>query len=431
MSISFGGLSSGLDTQSIIEALMDVERIPLNRLEDEKTYLESQQSVYSSFDTYLNEIFDALDGLDEQDDLNAYTATNGGSDYFSVETDSLVLPGTYQIEVKNLAQQQKDISTGGVADASEAILSGTLQIGTETLDYTNESLSSLADTINEGDYEVTAMVINDGTENGYRLMLTANESGTEVDIVGTGGVIFDSITNGHSQNGQLAHIVMDGVDIYSTSNVLTEAIKGTTIDLLATSPEGESSYLKIASDPDHIETQLDAFITAYNNMVSYIEDMTDQDPSVARQMNSVQRALQSRLTNMVGSGNYSSLSTIGLETDSETGLLSLDSTELADALEDDYDAVATMLIGDDETTGVITSLFNYMDEQVADDTGFFAIRDDSIESQIERLDDDIERMEARLEKRQETLEAQYIALEETMSTLNSQSSYLTDYFANN
>lgn len=431
MSISFGGLASGIDTQAIIDATMEVERIPLQGLEDEKSYLQSKKSTYSSYDSYLNQTFNALEALSSEEELTAYTTQNGGSDYFSVDTDSLATQGTYQIEVISLAQQQKDVSQNGVADIHDESLSGQLIIGDHTLDYADLSLNALSEHINEGDYGVSASIINDGTENGYRLLLTAETSGTEIGIVGSGDVRYDTTTLGHTQDGQQAHIRMDGIDIYSETNTLTEAIKGVTLDLLATSPDAETSYLKIETDTNAIEKGLQSFISAYNSMLNYIDTTTEQDPSVGRQMYTVERQLQSLMTRSTGSGSYSSLAMIGLETDSKTGVLSLDTSVLGDALEDDYGAVSTLLAGDGSTSGVMTAMYDYMDSQVADETGFLAVRETSIDSQIESLDSSIERMESRLEKREETLEAQYAALELTMSSLNAQADYLTSYFEEN
>ena len=54
MSITFGGLATGLDTGAIIKAIMDVEREPLNRLESEKEYLGSRLEAFSQFEDKLS-----------------------------------------------------------------------------------------------------------------------------------------------------------------------------------------------------------------------------------------------------------------------------------------------------------------------------------------------------------------------------------------
>ena len=42
--ITFGGLASGLDSDSIISALMEIESEPLTRLENDKTYFPGDKT---------------------------------------------------------------------------------------------------------------------------------------------------------------------------------------------------------------------------------------------------------------------------------------------------------------------------------------------------------------------------------------------------
>ncbi len=54
--ISFSGLGSGMDTKSIVEALVNVERAPINNLNKKKQYLSRHQRIYSDVSSLLENL---------------------------------------------------------------------------------------------------------------------------------------------------------------------------------------------------------------------------------------------------------------------------------------------------------------------------------------------------------------------------------------
>lgn len=419
--VNFSGLASSIDTDSIVDSLIEVESAPIATMENEQSYLESKRTSYTKFNTLLESLYSAVEALNEESDLNSFEVTNNGSDYFSINTTSLAEASNYSVQVVSLAQQQKDVSTSYVADTGTTSLSGSLQIGDATLDYDGMTLSDLVTQINEGSYGVTARMIEDGTGSGYRLMLTADSAGEEIEIVGTGSIEIDTATDGHTIEGTKAHVIVDGVDYYSTSNTMTNALKGATLTLQATSTA--SSTIKIESDTENvISTQLQKIVDAYNAINSYLDTLTESDPTRANTMKSVQRSLRNYLT----SGTFLSL---GIQTDWKTGKLTFDSDILSAAYENDPEAVIASLLGDDDSKGVMDRLDDYLTEQVDSTTGFLATKEKTIDKQVATLEDKIDAMTTRLEKRRATLEAQFAAMETLLSTLNSQSDFLTSFFA--
>ena len=67
MTIQFGGLATGLDTSSIIDQLMELERRPLSLLEKDKTWLNSRLKAFTELDTKLKSF---ADGIRELGDAN-------------------------------------------------------------------------------------------------------------------------------------------------------------------------------------------------------------------------------------------------------------------------------------------------------------------------------------------------------------------------
>lgn len=418
--VTFSGLASGIDTASIVDSLIEAERAPITAMENTQTYLETKLETYTEFNTLLDSFYSSVLGLNSTNDLNSFAVTNSGSDYFSITTNSLAEAGNYSVEIVSLAQQQKDVSATYVADVSTS-LSGSLQIGEETLDYDSVTLDDLVSLINDGDYGVTASMLNDGSGSGYRLMLTADTAGEEIAITGTGDIEMDTATDGHTVEGSKAHLIVDGVDYYSASNTVANAIKGATITLLGTSDNG-SDTVQIESDAeDVISTQIQEMVDAYNAINTSIDTIYASDPTLANSMRSVQRSLRDYLTS-------SSFITLGVSSDWETGELSFDTDTFSDAYSEDADAIKVSLLGDDDNEGIMSRLDDYITGQMNSTTGFLVTKKTSIDKQTSDLEDKITAMETRLEKRQATLEAQFSAMETLVSSLNSQGDYLTSFF---
>ena len=55
--ISFSGLSSGIDTDGIISRLMQLEQIPISRLQSRQQAIQQQQSVFGQFRSKLLQKF--------------------------------------------------------------------------------------------------------------------------------------------------------------------------------------------------------------------------------------------------------------------------------------------------------------------------------------------------------------------------------------
>ena len=72
-SVNFGGLASGLDTESIVKALMDVEKKPLTRLENDKKFLDTRLKAFSEFDKKLEALETAFTNINSSDKFRSYS----------------------------------------------------------------------------------------------------------------------------------------------------------------------------------------------------------------------------------------------------------------------------------------------------------------------------------------------------------------------
>lgn len=193
MSITFGGLATGLDTDSIVTELMAIERIPINRLQSDRNWYQSRQNAYTTFDSKLSAFLEKIENLGSSEELRQKSVAASSDDFFSVSADPDALPGaSYQIEVHSLAQVEKNVTQGYADKTAQNFGTGelTLNVGDNdpviiTIDETNNSLEGIMNAINDAEAGVNAAIINDGTANPYRLVLTGEDVATNFDLSST------------------------------------------------------------------------------------------------------------------------------------------------------------------------------------------------------------------------------------------------------
>lgn len=242
MAITFGGLATGLDTNSIVKELMALERQPITRLQADRNWYQRRQSAVTKFDGLLQSFLGKIENLGNSDDLRQKSVSTSSEQYLSVSVGVDALPGTnYQVEVASLAQVEKSV-TAGYADKSAANF-GTgeliLSVGenapvTITIDETNNSLEGIMQAVNAADAGVNASIINDGTDNPYRLVLTGEDVATDFSMSSTlpshnGDVSATLQTGGYTSqtaayfgNGTLDLSTGDQINLSKASNSLTD-----------------------------------------------------------------------------------------------------------------------------------------------------------------------------------------------------------------
>ncbi len=451
MTIQFGGLATGLDTSSIIEQLMAVEKQPITRLETDKTWYNDRLTAFTELDTRMKSFAEGIKDLNYSSTLLQRSVMQSSDEFLSASVTTKALSGaSYQVEVVSLAQVQKSVSVTGVVNKTSATFgTGTLNLSADgtsrTINITsdNNSLEGIMEAINKADAGVSAAIINDGSGTPYRLMLTGANVGKtfSLDSSGlTGGTNIlgsynlddgtGTITNPPVQQAGRAHIRVDTLDIYSDSNTLSEAIPGVTLDLLK-AEVGMTTSLNVSVDKSNIKASIEAFATGYNEVISFISSQSVMNGSSGGVLggdsgvSSIKRHLQNMLTQpFANSGVFTSLSQLGFETQKDGTLIVNDKT-LTAAIDTNLNSIVSLLTGEDGKKGVATQFKDYLFSLTNSSSGMLKTRKDSTDSNIKRIDTKITSIEARLEQRQKTMEAQFSAMETLVSGLNNQSSFLT------
>ncbi|HID69214.1 MAG TPA: flagellar hook-associated protein 2 [Desulfobacterales bacterium] len=470
--ITFSGLATGMDTDSIVTQLMEIERIPIDRLEAKKTSEKERLDAFAQFETILDDLKESVGSMTLTSQVRTSEVKLSSEDAFSASASSAV-SGSYDISVAQLSQVQKTISEGWSSQTDSLLGSGTFNVnGTDIIiDDTNNSLLGLASAINEisDTTGVKATIINDGsTGSPYHMVFTGVDSSSSFTLSSN---LQDEDTNPidfattQAQTAQQAVVFIDGIKVVSDSNTIDKAINGITLNLnevsktsyAGTAEDGVdpwewadppvyiSNQMRVEPDTDALKEKLTTFITTYNKAMNWInsgydefggastttgEDGEEEEllGSVLRgdaSINRVKRGLQSLLTNVVDTnGGFSILSQIGITTQMD-GTLRQDNVKMDAALADNYDDVANLLSGKDDVDGVMKKFNYYLLDITSTSSGLYANKKHSYDQTIERLDDNISQMEPRMAKKELLLRAQFSAMEQLVSGLNSQGDFLT------
>lgn len=114
--IRMTGLISNMDTESIVESMMDAHRLKLTKIENKKTKLEWKQDKWKDLNTKLYKLYqEQTSKLHLTSNYKTKKVTSGNESVVKVSADKNASEGTHSIIVKQLASSQ--YVTGGKLDS--------------------------------------------------------------------------------------------------------------------------------------------------------------------------------------------------------------------------------------------------------------------------------------------------------------------------
>lgn len=430
--VNFTGLASGIDTGSIVDALVNQARAPINRLQDKKSDLNSQKSIFNRIDGKLDSLADVLDDLRQSSGLTRFSASSSDEAVARVAAGTGASAGRFALEVVQLAESQRTYSEI-VAARDQGGLFGTgtltLDVGGNSFDVTvdaSTTLEDVANAINSSGEAVSASILFDGSS--YRLQV----SGTETGAANAVGFTESGVTLGLStpantvQAAQDAQFEVDGLAFTSAGNVVNDAISGLTLNLQSVG----ATNVEVGPDNAGLKDVVTDFVSKLNAVINDVKaEFTVGNRDSSRLFgDSTLRSLQSQLSQAITSpvtigGSTRLLSEIGIETTRE-GTIELDSAKLEAALTENADAVRELFAGNGADDGFGAVIASVVDGFADSADGRLKSRVDGIDGEVRSLDDQIERLEDRLTSYEEQLAAEFIFMEQTIASLNSQNDFL-------
>ncbi|HKG38792.1 MAG TPA: flagellar filament capping protein FliD [Conexibacter sp.] len=452
--LNIGGLASGLDTNAIVDQLMQIERLPRTRLDQKASLITARQSVLADFQSRLRSVESAAQGLRS---IGLWSQAQSASSSDATRLSATIVAGSgagvggYQVEVSQLAKAaQRTYSFVSPASA------GTITIdGHDTAVAAGASLRDVVSAINS---DARATVYAAATDSGT-LVLSARATGD----TGTGFIALTDGTGslteqtGKAKQGRDAQFTVDGVAGTSTSNEVTSAIAGVRLSLRGVTTVSGPITVSVGAptvDTAAVKDKLRAFIEVYNSTVEAIRAKLDErsvkDPTTTEQRQAgmlngdttltaiLSQMRQSIYTSVRGlPDGMSSLADLGVSTgsasstisrDALAGKLELDDAKLDAALAGNASGVRDLLAGPANAGGWARAFERIVHD--ADTTGgTIDVRITGADSELKRLQKNMADMDSRLALKEQTLRAQFAAMESALAQSQAQGSWLSGQLA--
>lgn len=193
----------------------------------------------------------------------------------------------------------------------------------------------------------------------FSLAMGAGSTGT----IGLGGSTTRTAWANELQKGQNAFYTMNGLSMSSETNSDSTTLNGATINLFQVSEDTTTEVqLGLTRDADGIQKKVQEFLDAFNDAMKYIDEKSKTtvesskdsngqskntvtrgelatDSSVRTIKTQLRTMLTSEVKELVGKTAYTSLASVGITTDKDSGGLTIDKDKFQAALSADFDGV--------------------------------------------------------------------------------------------
>ena len=452
--LGLSGIASGVDTASIVDQLMALERQKVTRLGYRKAAVTGQQDALKEVASKLAALKDAALAL-SSDATWKQGQTLESSDPTRVGATLMAGAGiggtTVQVDRLASSAQRRftfDSTTGGTLSLYYG--SNPAAPGAAKVDVTvaaGATMQQVADAINAKTAGPVLAAVVKGPE-GEHLVLSARKTGAASDfnVTGAGVLTEDATFVRRTGNDLNAAYRLNGATDQSfwDSNVIEHAIPGVRLTLKGvTAAPATVGVGEPALDRTAIADKVKAFVSAYNAVVdttrTHLTQQAAANPTSDFQaargqlfgdsgLNSMLSSLRSQMTSIVETAGINDLADIGItvpktsggavSADAKAGRIVLDQAKLTAALDADWTAVQ----------GFMKTFSTDAEKFVAGQTGGSGIIDDRLkgsERTLKRLDDQVTRTNERLDAKEKRMKAQFAAMEVALQNAQSQQAWLT------
>jgi flagellar hook-associated protein 2 len=452
---SVSGLSSGIDTATIVDQLMAIERQPQNRLKAQLSVSDARKQVLTDVQTRLKNLQLAAQDLKSATLwANKQTVEINDATKAAVSLTGPAGTGSYSLTATALARGAQKWYAYTPPGADDTI---TYSNGDSTTIVAGSDIKAAADAINaDSGAPVYASAVTDSGTGTQYLVLSARATGATAGAFTATSAMTSEDTTKRVNSGDATYTV-NGVTKTSSTNVITDGIPGVTLTLKTTITAGNNVTVTVgapAPDQTAITAKMKAFVEQYNSTLDFVRSKLDEKKVANPQTTADQQKgllngdsmLEGILSQLrlavsatyapgnpttldemseVGVSTGSSVGGGSLNADAIKGKLVFDATKFATAFASDPQSVRNLVSG---TTGFGQALDNLL-APTLQAGGTMASRLSSEDSIHKRLSDKIAAMDVLLQKKQDTLKAQFTAMETALQASQSQGQWLTTQLA--
>jgi len=306
--VFIGGIKSGINTAALIDAAVaqktrraDVLQVEIDENTAKIAAYDQLTTLTSAVDTALTRLRGPEGFFDDRENAFALKAgtvlTSDGSDFSSILDISIgsdAVPGTYEIEVLEVAKVQR-VGSSNIADDTAALgYAGTFDLGllgggTANINITaGQSLRDIASAINalKDTSGVEASILK-VSETEFQLILSGRETAKDLETFPTSG---DDVLNllgvsdgfGGFQNtlqaASGALIKFDGIEIRRDDNNFDDLVDGIELNIKNAAP-GTLISLEVDNDVTSVKDAIIGFIEAYNAFRDFVVQNQQVDNS--------------------------------------------------------------------------------------------------------------------------------------------------------
>lgn len=468
--ISSLGVGSGLDANSIVSKLVELERQPIVQLQKRAETLQTKISAFGQVQSSVSTLRDAAKKLANPDIWTSTKATSSDSATVSFTTSAGAQTGNYNIAVTSMAASQSVVNTTRLASGASTLGSGTLTFETGTWDTTSftgagspvtvtidaaDTLEAIRDKINASGAGVSAAIVNDsggarlvmtskesGVENGFRVQ-AADDDGNNLDGSGISALAFDldplnaTTGSGRTQEAKDAAATINGVAVTSKSNTFSDVLTGISFTV---GKENASATVSVAQDNEAISKAITEFATAYSSLATLLRTNTKYDDATktagtlqgdGTAVNLLNQFRTSISSSTSASSVFGTLSSIGVEIQA-SGTLTVNSSKLTNALGklSEVKKLFSNVDNLDSANDGIATRMRTLTDNILGFEGALTTRTAGLKKAVQDNEKRQEELDARVALFEKRLRNQYTALDTSMAQINGQGNYVTQMITN-
>lgn len=299
--------------------------------------------------------------------------------------------------------------------------------------FNNAGLGVSAQLVNTGDPSTPYKIAVAGASGKYNAFSVSSSAP---------GLNFDTTL----QSASNASLTVDGIQITSSSNTVSDAIPGVSLSLVGTNTS--AATVALSNNTGAVTTKIGALVSAYNDAMDLFDELTNSKSTLetyggTMAGNSTMNTLRAELRTLVtqdsstasSSGTLSALRDIGVEINSK-GRLSTNSVKLDVAINFNFANTVTLLSGNQENQ----SAYDSADSGLAGDasksiisllstTGTVATESGNATTRISKYQDDLTALEDRMTLLLARYTKQFAAMDSIVGQTRSTQTGLTSTFA--
>jgi flagellar hook-associated protein 2 len=229
--------------------------------------------------------------------------------------------------------------------------------------------AGIAAAINTANLGISAQLVSTGNaETPYKIMINGTSGATNefsLTSLTTGGAAVSGVNfTSKLQSAENAELNVNGMAITSSTNRITDAIAGTTLELFSTTTG--AANLDFSRDTSSVKTKIQALVTAFNDANSMLTVVSDPKSTVAEYGaslvgNNIVSTIRSQMRSMITtdstspSGGLAAFRDLGLSIN-RSGTLELNAAKLDSAMLTKFDNVVTLLTSNQEKLSATSAL---------------------------------------------------------------------------